>query len=188
MRTQSDGYVLPLLPEPIERCEVISVPCCIARSGEIKPGEIKPGEIKARRDKTRRDKTMWWTTDNRVQRQPTRFVESSSTANNSCKPCQRERPRNARHLKLPISADQAAANLRLQESGADCNAEVPRLRKDIRSLEVALRKVVSQSNSAASVIDELQVEKRQQLQQINQLVAELQTSKTEPRARATENA
>ncbi|MGI9469459.1 MAG: hypothetical protein ACR2OA_20225 [Rubripirellula sp.] len=121
---------------------------------------------------------MWWTTDNRAQRQPIRFVESSSSQTMLQAKATRKALKRG-HSKLPISTDQALANLRLQESGADCTAEVPRLRKDIRSLEVALRKVVSQSNSAASVIDELQVEKRQQLQQINQLVAELQTSKTE---------
>ena len=115
---------------------------------------------------------MWWTTDNRMQRQPIRFVESIPPQTLlQAKPTQTARRR--RRLKLPISADQAAANLMLQESGADCNAEVPRLRKDIRSLESALLNVVSQRDSAASSIESLQREKRQQLERTDQLVADL---------------
>ncbi|MGI9444318.1 MAG: hypothetical protein ACR2N1_17740 [Rubripirellula sp.] len=117
---------------------------------------------------------MWWTTDNRVQRQPTRFVESIPPQKLlQALPARKAQKR--RHLKLPISADQAAANLRLQESGADCNAEVPRLRKDIRSLESALLKVVSQADAAKCSIDSLQRENHQQLEKIDQLEAELRT-------------
>ena len=117
---------------------------------------------------------MWWTTDNRVQRQPTRFVESIPPQKLlQALPARKAQKR--RHLKLPISADQAAANLRLQESGADCNAEVPRLRKDIRSLESALLKVVSQADAAKRSIDSLQREKHQQLEKIDQLEAEFCT-------------
>lgn len=117
---------------------------------------------------------MWWTTDNRVQRQPTRFVESIPPQK-LLQALPMRKAQKRRHLKLPISADQAAANLRLQESGADCNAEVPRLRKDIRSLESALLKVVSQADAAKCSIDSLQREKHQQLEKIDQLEAELRT-------------
>jgi len=117
---------------------------------------------------------MWWTTDNRVQRQPARFVESIPPQK-LLQALPTRKGQKRRHLKLPISADQAAANLRLQESGADCNAEVPRLRKDIRSLESALLKVVSQADAAKCSIDSLQREKHQQLQKIDQLEAELRT-------------
>ncbi len=117
---------------------------------------------------------MWWTTDNRVQRQPTRFVESIPPQK-LLQALPTRKAQKRRHLKLPISADQATANLRLQESGADCNAEVPRLRKDIRSLESALLKVVSQADAAKCSIDSLQREKHQQLEKIDQLEAELRT-------------
>ena len=121
---------------------------------------------------------MWWTTDNGVQRQPIRFVESISPQQ-ILQAKSKRKDQKRRHLKLPICSGQAAANLKLQESGADCNAEVPRLRKDIRSLETALLNVVSQSDSAASSLNTLQSENRQQLEHIDQLGAELRALQSE---------
>ncbi len=121
---------------------------------------------------------MWWTTDNRVERQPTRFVESIPPQK-LLKALPTRKAQKRRHAKLPISPDQAAANLRLQESNANCTAEVPRLRKDIRSLESALLNVVSQNDAAKCSIDSLQCEKRQHLEKIDQLVAELRTLNSE---------
>ena len=121
---------------------------------------------------------MWWTADRRVQRQPIRFTKSipvrksmavESTPN----------ARKRRHLRLPVSVAQAAANLILQESGADYNAEVPGLRKDIRSLESALRHVTRQSSIATCSVESLQNERQGQLETIEQLNQELGVLKSQ---------
>ena len=100
---------------------------------------------------------MWWTIDNRVHRQPKRLEKAIAPQRHpqakSTWANQKPRCLKSWYQKLPITTDQAAANLKLQESGADCNAEVPRLRKDIRSLESALRSVVRQREDAVSAID-----------------------------------
>ena len=115
---------------------------------------------------------MWWTTDSRVNRQPIRcdkFLPSQTSvvAKSTLT------AKKLRHLSLPVSVAQAAANLILQESNADCYSEIPRLRKDIRSLESALRKVNHQTHLAASSVDSLQTERRQHLETIAQLSAQL---------------
>ncbi len=123
---------------------------------------------------------MWWTTDNRLQRQPKRFVEAMTSQTllkaTSKRTDDQRRDLKRRYLKLPITTDQAAANLMLQESGADRSAELPRLRKDILSLESTLRDVVAQSKFAASSIDSLKSEKRQQLEKIDCMLVELATT------------
>lgn len=121
---------------------------------------------------------MWWTTENRAQRQPIRLVESIPPQK-LLQAKSKHKAQKRRRLKLPISSDQAAANLKLQESGGNCNAEVPRLRQDIRSLEAALLNAVSQRDTAASSINTLESEIRQQLEHIDQLVAELRTLQSE---------
>ena len=126
---------------------------------------------------------MWWTTDNQVQREAIRFhdvlsrqqhLQGRSTPTN-----QKRRDLKTRYQTLPITAEQAAANLMLQQSGADCNAEVPRLRKDIRSLEFAVRRLVSKNELAASLLTSLRGEKHQQVEQMNHLLAELAALKSE---------
>lgn len=126
---------------------------------------------------------MWWTIDNRVHRQPKRLEKAIAPQRHpqakSTWANQKPRCLKSWYQKLPITTDQAAANLKLQESGADCNAEVPRLRKDIRSLESALRSVVRQREDAVSAIDLLQFAKRHQLKKMDQLLAELAALKGE---------
>ena len=126
---------------------------------------------------------MWWTIDNRVHRQPKRLEKAIAPQRHpqakSTWANQKPRCLKSWYQKLPITTDQAAANLKLQESGADCNAEVPRLRKDIRSFESALRSVVRQREDAVSAIDLLQFAKRHQLKKMDQLLAELAALKGE---------
>lgn len=100
---------------------------------------------------------MWWTTDQRVQRQSISF-EKSPLPLGIASPALERAARKQRHLKLPISIAQAAANLILQEAGADCHAEVPRLRKDIQCLESALQTASKDNARVSSVVDRLRTE------------------------------
>lgn len=123
--------------------------------------------------RSERAQKMWWTTDNRVQRPKIRFCGSFPVHQPpSARPT--STARKQRHLKLPVTVAQAAANLMLQESGADCNAEVPVLRKDIQSLENALRDATTQNRKANASIECLENEKQRQLHELGALAAEFQ--------------
>lgn len=121
---------------------------------------------------------MWWTTDSRVLRQPRR-LDKSTPPRGSVTLRSTITARKRRHRKLPISVAQAAANLILQESGADSHVEVFRLKKDIRSLESALQNVTHQSKIATSSIEALQKEKQQQRGNFDQLVDQFEVLQTE---------
>jgi len=138
-----------------------------------------------------REQTMWWKTDRHAERQPVRF-EGSSLAQNFAhrKPVKRKlvppaseqstsvrsTPRH-RRLRLPISSAQAAANLLLQESGADCHAEIPRLRKDIRALEAGLRDQTLERDQANRSLLTARDHARSQRERIGDLEAQLEVSK-----------
>ena len=81
-----------------------------------------------------------------------------------------------RRLRLPISIAQAAANLILQESGADCHAEIPRLRKDLRALEAGLRDQANQRNQIAHALLSARDQARLQMERIGNLETQLEVS------------
>jgi len=126
----------------------------------------------------KRDQKMWWTTDTPVQRHPIRFVEPILQQKLvQAKPTRRAQQQ--KRSKLPVSVAQAAANLMLQESGADCTAEVPRLRKDIRLLETAIQDATARRTEATVAHASVQRENLSLIHKIRELVVQLDETKTQ---------
>lgn len=126
----------------------------------------------------KRDQKMWWKTDTPVQRHPIRFVEPMLKQKLvQAKPSRRAQQQ--KRLKLPISVAQAAANLMLQESGADCTAEVPRLRKDIRLLETAIQDATARRTEATVAHASVQRENLSLRKKIRELVVQLDETKAQ---------
>lgn len=125
----------------------------------------------------RREQAMWWTTDDRVERQPA-ALKKSHTLSTGTRSKPFRVPQKYKRLKLPISVAQATANLKLQESGADCNVDIPRLRKDIRCLEAALRHETRSKNQAFTAVSLLQCKHRQQFDRVLLLEIEVEAIET----------
>jgi hypothetical protein len=130
---------------------------------------------------------MWWITDRREQRKPVRFEQSFLVQNMAQQKPLKSKPLvsipepskpspKQRRLRLPISIAQAAANLILQESGADCHAEIPRLRRDLRALEAGLRDQANERNQVAHALLSARDQARLQMERIGNLETQLEVS------------